>query len=91
MKTENIKESPPIFPWWKRQIMKLYPVNTIDMELPDWAKDGVIVTSIIKLSFCARIAVLLSGQVQSRVFVMTNVIQDRVHSRSAAHPKHPFK
>lgn len=77
-------------PMWKRVLSRLWPTHHQPLpELPAWAKDAIVMETVISLSFADRLRVLVSGRVRHRAYTFAENVPGRVESETMAHPLPP--
>jgi len=76
-------------PWWKRRLCRLFPHHPMLPELPEWAKDGIVVNTRINFSFVERLQILLHGNVSVQSWTACEELPGRVETNSHAMPARP--
>lgn len=56
-------------PWWKIKIARLFQWHSPTPDLPEWAKDGIVIQIETKFSIIDRIKLLFTGRLSVRAFV----------------------
>lgn len=67
-------------PKWKMFINKFFKWHNISPELPDWAKDGIVTTVCVDLSFKDRLVILLTGRCSIRLYSACENIPGKVET-----------
>lgn len=76
-------------PWWKRAINRLFKWHDGTPDLPEWAKDGLMVETNVEWSFVDRIRILLTGNTSIRTWTACENPPGRVVSLSSAVARPP--
>lgn len=58
-------------------------------ELPEWAKDGIVINTRINFSFLDRLQILIHGNVSVQSWTACEVPPGRVETNSHAMPDRP--
>ena len=76
-------------PWWKRKLCRLFGHHPMLSELPEWAKDGIVIDTHINFSFLDRLQILLHGNVSVRTWTAVENAPGRAETSSHAMPARP--
>lgn len=82
--------APDPVPFWRRMIFKLFPWKHLDLEPPEWARDGIVNVVTVELGFVDRLRVLLTGRFVLKVSTSTENVVGKTEAKSlfvAAPPK----
>lgn len=63
--------APDPIPFWRRMIFKIFPWKHLNIDPPEWAKDGIVNNVTVELGFVDRIRVFLTGRFVVRVSTST--------------------
>jgi hypothetical protein len=76
-------------PWWKRRLCRFFDHHPMLPELPEWAKDGIVVNTRINFSMWDRLLILVTGNVSVQSWTACENLPGRVETWSHAMPKPP--
>lgn len=74
---------------WKLALRKLFRSHPVAPELPKWAADGVITTTLIEFPLKDRLMAALTGRISVRTYTACQKISGRVDTTSHAMPAPP--
>lgn len=74
-------------PWRVRLIRKFVGVTPVNHDLPEWAKDGIMVRTHVKFSLRDRIIVALTGNIIIRSWTACENPPGRVETTSDVSPE----
>ena len=77
-------------PWWKRLADRLFPSwHGMLPDLPEWAKDGIVIETRVNFSFVDRLRILLTGNLSVKTWTACQQPPGRVETQSSAKPTAP--
>lgn len=75
--------------WWKRKLCRFFGHHPIQPDLPEWAKDGIVVNVRINFSLRDRFIIALTGNASVRSWVLCENYPGRIEATSHAMADRP--
>ena len=76
-------------PWWKRKLCRFFGHHPMLPDLPEWAKDGIVVNVRINFSLRDRLMIALTGNASVRSWTACENPPGRVETTSHAMADRP--